>query len=194
MGVSAAQIMTIPSDPIVPGPAAPVAHGGAVGRTVGFIVGLSILLIAGIFSLGIALLAPVGMLVGAYLWRRRGRRLPVVGHWLAALCGAAFVIIAYATLAGALVPTSTWSKMKQSMDSASAHPAPPPKWVDRIYPGMAERAAQRQASSPKLQAVSLAYGAGFAAIFFVAIFGTFGWIGGMLLGFAVKGYWPGATT
>lgn len=183
--------MTIPPDPTFP---TPVAHAGAVARTLAFIAGLVILLVGGIFSLGIALVAPLGMLVGAYLWRRRGRTLPVVGHWLAALCGATFIMIAYAGLVGAIVPSSAWTQVKQSMDSVSAHPAPPPKWLDRIAPGAAQRAAQQQASSPRMQTVGFAYGAGFAAIFFVAIFGTFGWIAGMLLGFGVKGYWPGATS
>ena len=39
--------------------------------------------------------------------------------------------------------------------------------------------------------MALAYGFGFAGIFLVAIYGTVGWIGGMLLGYAVKGRWPG---
>ena len=167
--------------------------GAAVGRTLAFIVGFVILLLAGLSSLGAALVAPLGMAVGAYMWRRRSRRLSIAGHWVAAMCGAGVVLLAYGGLITALVPASTWKDIQHTADSTSAH-TPPPKWVERMYPGMAERAAQRQAASPKLQTIGLAYGFGFAAIFFVAIFGTFGWIAGMLLGFGVTGYWPGATS
>ena len=39
----------------------------------------------------------------------------------------------------------------------------------------------------------MAYGFGFVAIFMIAIFGTIGWIGGMLAGFAATGRWPGTS-
>jgi len=38
------------------------------------------------------------------------------------------------------------------------------------------------------------FGAAFALIFFSAFFGTIGWGGGMLLGLAINGRWPGAPS
>jgi hypothetical protein len=41
--------------------------------------------------------------------------------------------------------------------------------------------------------VTLAFGAAMMLMFFVGFFGTVGWLGGMLLGLAIFGRWPGQT-
>jgi hypothetical protein len=174
-----------------PAPASPV---GLVGRTAALVGALFIVLVGAVFSLGAVILAPAAMGLAAYIWHKRGRDLSMVGYWIAALCGVALVAVSFAGALTAFVPKGTWQQVQRSADSASAH-TPPPKWLDRIAPGAAERAAQqRAASSPTMQTVGLAYGMGFAAIFFVGIFGTIGWIAGMLFGLTITGHWPGATT
>jgi hypothetical protein len=40
----------------------------------------------------------------------------------------------------------------------------------------------------------MAYTMGFGGLIVVVVLGTIGWIGGMLLGLAVEGRWPGTTT
>ena len=106
------------------------------------------------------------------------------------MCGAAIIIGGLALLTSAFVPKNTWTDLKHTMDSASTVAAAQRRTGNPAVDSAA-RAATRRATSSTAMGVALAYGFGFAAIFMVAIFGTIGWIGGMLFGFAAKGHWPG---
>ena len=170
----------------------PAPPAGGVARGFAVVAALLVLLIGSIFSLGTVLLAPVGMAIGAYLWRRRGRTLSATGHWLAAAIASTAVLIAYAGVFASAMSKDTWAKARQAADSAqkaSANQAPP-AWLQRLAPGAAQRAAQRP-TSERAQTFGLAFGAAFVAMFLVGLFGTFGWLGGMLLGFGIGGRWPG---
>ena len=170
----------------------PPPPAGAVARGFAVIAALLVLLVGSLFSLGTVLLAPVGMALGAYIWRRRGRTLSAAGHWLAAAIASTAVLVAYAGVFASAMSKDTWAKARQAADSvqrASAKQAPP-AWLQRLAPGAAQRAAQRPPSE-RAQTFGLAFGAAFIAMFLVGFFGTLGWIGGMLLGFAIGGRWPG---
>lgn len=192
--------MTNPSEPpsaaaFPPATSAP-PRAGTVARVFAFFGAFLVLVVGGLFSVGAAFAAPVGMAIGAWLWRRNGKRLPAVGHWLAAMCGVVVATVLYAGLVSALVPSRTWKEIQHAADSAQTASArtPPPAWLDRIAPGMAQQEAARRASqSGRAQSLGIAVGLGFTAIFFGLLFGTIGWAGGMLLGLTVNGRWPGAA-
>lgn len=192
--------MTYPIDSTASGPNATGITGpraGIAGRIAAFLGAVVILIGGAAVSVGMVMLAPLGMLLAAYVWRRRGRVLPVVGHWLSAMAMVAVLFLAFVGLIAAIVPSGTWSTVQHSTDSArvaSAH-TPPPAWIERMYPGASKAAAQNAtAQSPTTQTVVMAYTMGFGGLIVVVVLGTIGWIGGMLLGLAVEGRWPGTTT
>src|SRR4051812_50099203 len=99
--------MPSPCEPFAPtgSPFVPVEPEAGTGARVAAALGAVIVLLGGaIFSLGIVFFAPLGMLIGAAIWRKRGRVLSMVGHWLAALIGAAVGVAADAAGTAALVP------------------------------------------------------------------------------------------
>ena len=172
-------------------PFVPVEPQAGTGARVAAALGAIIVLLGGaLFTVGGVFFAPLGMLVGAAIWRKRGRVLSMVGHWLAALIGVAVVIAAFGAVTAAFVPKGSLDEIRRSMDSATTATA---AQSGRATPAdsAALRATRRATSSSRGMAVMLAYGFGFAGILMVAVFGTIGWIGGMLLGYAVKGRWPG---
>ena len=175
------------------GPFVPVEPEASAGVRIVAALGALIVLIGGaILSLGTVLFAPLGMLIGAAIWRKRGRVLSMVGHWLAALVGAAALIGAFAAFTAAVMPQGSFDQVKHTMDSATAAAAAQTgrgTRVDTFRLGSPRGAA----SSSRGIAVMLAYGFGFAGILMIVVFGTIGWIGGMLLGLAIKGRWPGTT-
>jgi hypothetical protein len=171
-------------------PYVPVEPQAGTGARIVAGLGAVIVLLGGaLFSLGGVFFAPLGMLIGAAIWRKRGRVLSMVGHWLAALIGVAVVIAAFGAITAAFVPKDSFDQVRRSMDSATTAAA---VHSGRTTPAdSAALRAARRATSSRGMAVMLAYGFGFAGRFMVALFGTIGWIGGMLLGYAVKGRWPG---
>ena len=179
------------AQPITPALPAPQASGLARGFA---LLGASIvLLVGGVFSLGAVLLAPAGMAIGAYIWRRRGRTLSAIGHWVSAACASALVALAFAGAIRSFIPSDTWTKARQAVDSTQKAQAkePLPAWVERVAPGAGR--TTRTPPSERAQTVSLAFGAAIMLMFFVGFFGTVGWLAGMLLGLAIFGRWPGQT-
>jgi len=173
-------------------PFVPVERPAGTGARIVAALGAIVVLLGGaLFSLGGVFFAPLGMLIGAAIWRKRGRVLSMVGHWLAALIGVAVVIAAFGAITAAFVPKGSFDEIKRSVDSATTAAA--------VQSGRATAAdsaalrAARRATNSRGMAVVLAYGFGFAGILMVAFFGTIGWIGGMLLGYAAKGRWPGTV-
>jgi hypothetical protein len=185
--------MTSPLQPVPSTGASfvPVEPQAGTGARIVAALGAIIVLLGGaLFSLGGVFFAPLGMVIAAAIWRKRGRVLSMVGHWLAALIGVAVVIAAFGAVTAAFVPKGSLDEIRRSMDSATTAAA---VQSGRATPAdsAALRAARRATSSSRGMAVMLAYGFGFAGILMVAFFGTIGWIGGMLLGYAINGRWPG---
>lgn len=190
--------MSIPFEPLPSNTPLPVGGGAAnvVGRIVAFLCGLVLLLVGSLVSLGMVLVGAAGMGIATLAQHQRRRSLTRVGGWLAALISVGIVCAVIAFVVSLEVPANTWSQMRVAMDSASAASAkqPPPAWVERMYPGASQRAAaRRQVFSGKTQSAFLAATFGFMAFFLVGIYGSFGWAVGMLLGYGVRGRWPGAT-
>jgi 4-amino-4-deoxy-L-arabinose transferase-like glycosyltransferase len=186
--------MTTPFQPVAPtgAPYLPVEPQAGTGARVAGALGALIVLLGGaLFSLGVVFFAPLGMLIGAAIWRKRGRVLSMVGHWLAALIGVAIVVAGFAAVTSAFVPKGSFDQMRHTMDSATAVAAAQRAARGTPADSAAAVAARRASGSSRGMAVMLAYGFGFVGILMVLFFGTVGWIGGMLLGFANKGRWPG---
>jgi len=187
------RVMSAPYEPVPSYPGVPAEAPAGAGARIAAELGAFFVLVGGaIFSFGTVLLAPLAMPIAAAIWRRRGSRLPVVGHWIAALCGAAIIIGGLALLTSAFVPKSAWTDLRHTMDSASTVAAAQQRSGNAAVDSAARGAARRPRSSTAM-GVALAYGFCFAAIFMVAIFGTIGWIGGMLFGLAATGHWPGTA-
>lgn len=190
--------MSIPFEPVPSNSPLPVGRDDAsiVGRIVAFLFGLFLLLVGSVVSLGMVLVGAAGMGIATLAQHQRRRPLTRVGGWLAALVSVGIVCAVIAFVVSLMVPPNTWSQVKVAMDSASTASAkqPPPAWVERMYPGASQRAAaQRQVFSGKAQSAFLAATFGFMAFFVIGIYGSFGWAVGMLLGYGVRGRWPGAT-
>src|SRR5690349_6336473 len=171
--LSDGRVMSAPHEPVPSySGMVPVEPPASAGARVAAGLGAFFVLIGGaIFSFGTVLLAPLAMPIAAAIWRRRGHRLPVVGHWIAALCGAAVIIGGLALLTTAFVPKNTWLDLRHTMDSASTVAAARQRSANPAVDSAA-RAAARRATSSTAMGVALAYGFGFAAIFMIAIFGT----------------------
>jgi 4-amino-4-deoxy-L-arabinose transferase-like glycosyltransferase len=187
--------MTHPSEPILPAAAEPSA--GVAARIGAFIVALCVLIGAAVFSLGTVLFAPLGMAVATYFWRRRGRALTTVGHWLAAVFTVMALLVILAAVGAGFVPKSTWEQFGHTMDSASvvAQRQEVGRGIARPTPADTAKGTRRlpRATSLTVTTVTMSFGAAFVIIVFGAIFGSVGWAAGMLLGFAAKGRWPGAA-
>ena len=184
--------MTQPSAPIP----ATEPNGGVVARLAAFIVALCVLVGGAVFSLGTVLFAPLGMAVATHLWRRRGRALSIVGHWLAAVFSVMALLVILAAVGAGFVPTSTWTQLSHTMDSASVaqRQAAVARGMARATPADTSKTTARLPGGKSLTAltITMSFGAAFAVLVFGAIFGSVGWAAGMLFGFAAKGRWPGA--
>jgi hypothetical protein len=190
--------MSISFDPARPNSTLPrdSDNDNSVGRIVAFLLGLVLLLAGALMSLGTVLVGTAGMGIATLAQHRRRRRLSRVGGWLASVTSVAIICAIIAFIVAETVPANTWAQMKTTMDSATAASSkqPPPAWVERMYPGMSQRAAaQRPVFTGKTQSALMAGMFGFMAFFFVAIYGTLAWGVGMLLGYGVRGKWPGAV-
>lgn len=191
--------MSVPYDsnaPIADLPPGDSSAANAIGRIAAFIAGLLVLAVGSMMSLGTVLVGAAGMGIVTLVRHRRRQRLTRFGGWIASTASVAAIVAIFIFVISLIVPANTWSQVRAAADSAQAASAkePPPAWVDRMYPGMSERAAgRRRAFSPTTQSAFMMAGLGMAATFFVGFFGTVGWGAGMLIGFGARGSWPGAS-
>jgi hypothetical protein len=175
--------------------AAAPRRAGPGARVLAMIAALLILLVAGLLSAGIVLCAAIVMGIVAYVFRRRRAALSRGASWLAAVAGAALgFVLAFGAMT-AHTPVS-WREIMNAADSAAmADTTRPPAWLERMSPATT-RAAREQRKSARPTAtiwsrIGVVWVFGFVIVLFASVFGSIGWAGGMLLGFAVKGRWPG---
>lgn len=188
--------MSIPFEPNSPIAVAPTPSGASIlGRVFAFLFGIALLLFGSIISFGIVIVGAAGMGIVTFAQRQRRRRLSRLGGWLASIVSVAAVCAIIAFIIVEMVPSNTWSQMKTTMDSASVASAkqPPPAWIERMYPGVSQRAAKQSTFSSSTQSTLMLASFGFAATMMVGFYGTLGWAVGMMLGFGARGRWPGAT-
>jgi hypothetical protein len=161
------------------------------------IAALLILLVGGLFSAGIVLCGAIVMGIVTYVFRRRRAVCSRGTSWLAAATGAALGCVVVFGAMTAHTPVS-WREIMNAADSAAmADTTRPPAWLERMSPATT-RAAREQRKSHRTSTLWSRVGAiwmlGFVLVLFASLLGSIGWAGGMLLGFAVKGRWPGTSS
>ena len=180
-------------------PAVPMAaaapRAGVVARVLAVVAGIALFFIGGTVTLGLALAAPVGMLIAWAVARARRRPLTRLASWIAAMLTAAVVVGAAGAYMATKAPAGTFAEMQHAKDSARVARAdqPMPAWVERIAPGTA--AAQRNsATTPFARSRAVMYwGAAMGVIFTCALFGaiagTLGWGATALVAYGARGRW-----
>jgi hypothetical protein len=174
-------------------PAAPTAGGPARFAAA---MGAILVLGFGVFiSAGMVLFAPLG----AWLVRRArddGREIGPGARWVASTVTVGLVAAVVAGLTWLALPSGTLTQARRVSDSVAAvtPPPPPPAWIERVAPGSAARAKQQAAietSRPAgLQTAITVWGGVMGVGLLIAVYGTLGWVGGLLMSFARRGRWP----
>lgn len=170
-------------------------RANVAGRIFAFLAGLFLLLIGSLISFGLTLVGAVGMGIATLAKRQRRQHLSRLGGWIASVVSVAIACVVIAFVVAEAVPSNTWTHVQVAMDSASAASAkqPPPAWIERMYPGMSQRAAAQHRLSGSAQVAFEVAGFGFVGTLFAGFCGTLGWFAGLLLGFGVHGEWPGTS-
>jgi fatty acid desaturase len=169
-------------------------------RVLAAIAGIAMLITVSVFSLGLALLAPVGMIVARTFSRREKTPLTFFTSWLGAAFGVCAALIVVALVVVAVLPSGTIAgigKMADSVSTASSK-QPPPAWLEKIAPGSTARAraSQPSANSPMVRTFTVASQVmGVVVVYsLLAMFiGTAGWVPSLLLTYAFSGRWLPAS-
>jgi hypothetical protein len=162
-------------------------------RVIAAVAGTVALGVAARYTWGGALLAPIGMAAAWAFLRRGGGRMSRGVSWFAAAIGVEIALLALIAFVAGSAPAGTLDKIQHAADSATANPAPPPAWIERIAPGATARAANRRVqfsgtASTGLMIIGFGIGTGFVA----TVVGTLGWLATLPLAYAITGYWIGA--
>lgn len=183
---------------VAPGPAR--ARTWNLLRVLAAIAGVAMLLTVSVFSLGLALLAPIGMVVARAIARREKTPLTFFTSWLGAAFGVCAALIVVALVIFALLPGDTVASIVRTTDSVSTASSkqPPPAWLEKIAPGSTARAraSQPTQNSPMIRTfkvVSTVFGAVFVYSFLAMLIGTAGWVPSLLLTYAFSGRWIPAS-
>lgn len=170
----------------------PVA--GAGPRAAAFAAAVVLLLAGALISLGAVLLVPPATWIASRV-AGRARPLGFGARWIVALATMLVVLggVAVISYMAGAVPPGTITRMQQAADSSAraSHKQPAPKWLERIAPGASQRAAQRpMLPSGVMQGVAV-WALGISTLLMACLYATFGWGGGLLLRYGVRGRWPG---
>ncbi len=154
--------------------------------------GILVLALGMVVSLGMVLVGWLGMWIVHQSWRARGKFLSRGGRWVAASASVAVLGVLLFTLGAVLVGPSGLRTMQKANDSAVAANAnkPPPAWLERIAPGASKRKPTAP-PSPLVNTLFMVWGMGFVIVLLSAVYGSLAWAGAMLVGFGIRGYWPG---
>jgi len=166
-------------------------------RVVAGVAGVAALLLTATLTLGGALVAAIGMGIGAAIARERGKRFTRTSSWISAVVAVGVVLIGFFGLQAAKIDRNAVKQFQQAMDSSRAHPRPAPAWLDRIAPGAAARANARAATqNPTFEAAvgvwTILVGTAMIAALGAFIVGTIGWLATLPLAYAITGRWIGS--
>ena len=162
------------------------ASAGAISRVAAGLAGCVLLLVGATFTFGVAVGALLGVVLVWWIQRQRGRRLTRLGAWIVATSTAAVLIMIGAALLFAMLPEGA---LAEAMAAArTAEPPPQPDWLERLAP--ADTATDRIVTSRPVTVYFGLLGASIAVLIMGSIAGTLGWAASLLVGFAVRGYWP----
>jgi len=169
-------------------------RAGTTSRVASGLGGALVLLLSAFFTVGTSLAAPLGVLV-ARAWARRKQR-PLTGgaSWIGAVTASSLAVVALFALLAGLVPPGSFRQSLNAVAAARTQPsAKPPGWLAKVFPEAADRpnpAVERILGSPLFLAYFSLLGAAIACLFLGSIAGTAGWVGTLLLGYALTGRGP----
>jgi len=159
-------------------------------RVLSGVAGLVVLLGSALFTLGSALAAPLGMFVALRRARRKGRPLTRGASWFSAIIASTIMLFVGLIVLFSFLPRSAWQEMQQGATEARVNPdtANMPAWMKSMpRSAQSDSMANKLETNPGFVLVAFALGIAFTCIFLGAIGGTTGWIGAVLLRFALWG-------
>lgn len=192
--------MEVPPQPASPATpdAVPRARQWNLLRGLAAIAGVAMLITVTVFSLGLALLAPVGMIVARRFARREKTALTFFTSWLGAAFGVCAALIVAGLVLIVVMPSGTIAGIGKAADSVSTASSTqrPPAWLEKISPGATARARDRSAppnaNAPMVRAFTVmaqVMGVVFVYSFLAMFIGTAGWVPSLLLTYAFNGRW-----
>jgi len=160
-------------------------------RVLSGVGGVVVLLTSALFTLGTSLAAPIGILVAHRRARRKDRALTAGVAWftaaIASIIAAAIVFLALF----ALMPGNPFQEIQRGMTEAQTarDTAATPAWLRKAFPQSArsDSAAKEIMKSPGFLVVTVALSLLFACVFLGALGGSAGWVGSVLLCYAIWG-------
>ena len=163
-------------------------------RVLSGIGGAIILFTSALFTLGASLGAPVGIFVARRRARRRDRPLTRGASWFAAVVGSIIAAGLVFLLVGAFMPTDAVQQIEKGIaeGQAARDTARAPTWMTKAFPPTArsDSATMQLMNTPGFVRVTVVVALLFACVFLGAIAGSMGWLGSVLLGYALWGYRP----
>ena len=162
--------------------------------------GLLALGLLSVVTVGVALLAPLGMWVSAWVMRREKEPATKFTSWLGAVYGVGMAVMLVGAVSLVKLSTGTHSPAYQrAMDSVrvAQQKQPAPAWLEKIAPGTTERARASQKNPPSARSVA-AMGVGMSVIGAVMLgllagllVGSLAWAACLPLYYAINGRWIG---
>jgi hypothetical protein len=162
-------------------------------RILSGLCGAVVLLASAVFTLGTSLAAPLGIVVARRRAQRRARPLTRFGSWLGAAIASSIAMAVVLLVIFAFIPRSTFQEIQKGAAEARARDTTrTPAWMAKTFPqsARADSTTQQIVNSTAFVVIMGALGLGFACLFFGTIAGTVGWVGTVLVGYALTGVAP----
>lgn len=165
-------------------------------RILSGLCGTVVLLASAAVTLGTSLAAPLGIMVARRRAQRRARPLTRFGSWFGSVIASAIAMAVVLLVIAAFIPRSMYREFQKGVLEARAldttNTTRTPDWVTKALPqnAQADSAAQQLVNSTAFVVITGAIGLVFTCMFFGTIAGTMGWVGSVLLGYALSGVAP----
>ena len=165
-------------------------------RILSGLCGAVVLLSSAAVTLGTSLAAPLGILVARRRAQRRARPLTRFASWFGSVVASAIAMAVLLLVIAAFIPRSMYQEIQKGALEARAldttNTTRTPDWVTKALPqnAQADSAAQQLVNSTAFLVIAGALGLGFTCLFFGTIAGTAGWVGSVLLSYALTGVAP----
>jgi hypothetical protein len=153
--------------------------------------GVVVLFVSAPFTFGASLAAPFGIFAVRRVFLGRRRPVTRLASWFGASAAAAVAFFLAMLVLIAWLTPGALGDMREAVATAQARDIRLPDWMSRVSPQAARSDSLRQdvVNSPAFAAASLALGIAMGCGFFGAFAGSAGWLGTLLLSYAVRGRW-----
>lgn len=162
-------------------------------RILSGLCGTVVLLASAAVTLGTSLAAPLGIMVARRRAQRRARPLTRFGSWFGSVIASAIAMAVVLLVIAAFIPRSMYREIqKGALEARARDTTRAPAWMTKAFPqgAQADSATRQLANSTAFVVITGAIGLVFTCMFFGTIAGTMGWVGSVLLGFALSGVAP----